>query len=75
MPKKITKINKKTKLSKLIRRPEVIEILFERGLFCCGCPAAAQETLEQGCLAHGINPDEVVKEINFKLNKKGKGKK
>jgi len=38
--------------------------LAERGMFCCGCPMAMMETLEQGCEAHGVDVDEVVKELN-----------
>jgi hybrid cluster-associated redox disulfide protein len=38
--------------------------LAERGMFCGGCPMAMMETLEQGAMAHGMNPDELVKELN-----------
>lgn len=40
--------------------------LAERGMFCGGCPMAMMETLEQGAMAHGMNPDELVKELNKK---------
>jgi len=62
------KITKKTKLSVLLnKKPEAAEILFEAGLTCVGCPMAANETIEQGCLAHGItkkNIDELIKKVN-----------
>ncbi|MBU0893937.1 MAG: DUF1858 domain-containing protein [Nanoarchaeota archaeon] len=62
------KITEKTKLSELLSmNPKVSEILFEVGLYCVGCPAAAQETLEQGCKAHGMNKkdiDEIVERLN-----------
>jgi hybrid cluster-associated redox disulfide protein len=35
-------------------------------MFCSGCPMAMMETLEQGCLAHGIDADEILKELNEK---------
>jgi len=64
------KITKKTKLSVLLnKKPEAAEILFEAGLTCVGCPMAANETIEQGCLAHGItkkNIDELIKRLNKK---------
>ncbi len=64
------KITKKTKLSKILEKnPEAAEILFEAGLSCVGCPMAMAETLEQGCLAHGMNSKEIDKLLE-KLNKK-----
>lgn len=56
----------------LEKHPELTEILMEKGMHCVGCPLAMQETLEQGCIAHGINPDELVKELNDKLKEKTK---
>lgn len=64
------KITKKTKLSELLKiNPDAAEILFEAGLSCIGCPMAMQETLEEGCLAHGIGEkeiDELVGRLNTK---------
>lgn len=68
---KTAKISKKMSFSEIMQKfPEVIGTLMEKGMHCCGCPMAMQETLEQGCLSHGINPDEVVKELNELLKKK-----
>ena len=50
--------------------PEVVEILFEKGMHCIGCPMAMQETFEQGALAHGLDPDKLIKKINRTLFKK-----
>ena len=64
------KITKKTKISKIVEtNPNATQILFEAGMMCVGCPMAMQETLEQGCLAHGINKKQIQELIN-KLNKK-----
>jgi len=64
------KITKKTKLGEILKiNPDAAEILFEAGLSCIGCPMAMQETLEEGCLAHGMNQKEIDKLIE-KLNKK-----
>ena len=58
------KINKTTKISEVIsENPEAVEILFEAGLTCVGCPMAQQETLEQGCLAHGMSKKDIEKLI------------
>lgn len=47
--------------------PKAAKLLIESGLHCIGCPMAAQETLEDGCLAHGLSKKEIdslVKRIN-----------
>ncbi len=63
------KITKKTKLSELTGNEKATEILFECGLSCIGCPMAMQETIEEGCLAHGMSDKDINKLIE-KLNKK-----
>lgn len=63
-------ITKKTKLSELLGKSEkAAEILFESGMHCLGCGMAAQETLEEGCLAHGMTEKQIEGLIK-KLNKK-----
>lgn len=65
------KITKKITFAELIEKyPESAEILFENGMHCIGCAISAQETLEQGALGHGLNPDKLVEEINKKLEKR-----
>lgn len=36
----------------------------EMGMHCLGCPASRGETLEQACMVHGVNADEMVKKLN-----------
>ena len=46
---------------------EAAGLMMESGLHCVGCGVANQETLEQGCQAHGMDDkqiDELVKKIN-----------
>lgn len=43
--------------------------LAERGLFCGGCPMAQFETIEQGARAHGVDVDDLIKELNKKEKK------
>ncbi len=38
--------------------------LADRGLFCGGCPMAQFETIENGASAHGVDVDELIKELN-----------
>lgn len=69
MAKKITKteqeITKKMNFSEILeKKPEAIGILLENGMHCIGCPMAQMETLEEGCMTHGLDADKLVKEIN-----------
>ena len=62
------KITKKTILSEILQKnPEKAEILFEAGMHCLGCPMAQQESLEDGCKAHGMGKKEI-EELVSKLN-------
>ncbi len=62
------KITGKESFSEILKKyPELEEFLFEKGMFCVGCPMGASESLKEGALAHGIDPKELVKEINKKL--------
>ncbi len=38
--------------------------LLDMGMHCLGCPASQGETLEEACMVHGTNVDELVKQIN-----------
>ncbi len=65
------KIIKETTFAELLKEyPEVAEKLKEKGLGCIGCPMARFETIEQGAAMHGINPDELIKDINKGLTEK-----
>ena len=69
--KAMKKITKKITFAELMEKyPEAVEVLFENGMHCIGCAMAAQETFEQGCLGHGLNPDELANKINRKLEEK-----
>jgi len=64
------KITKETIMSEILQKnPEKAEILFEAGMQCLGCPMVQQESLEQGCLAHGMSKKDIEKLVE-KLNSK-----
>ncbi len=59
------KITKDMTISDIVMdHPESIEVFQKHGLHCIGCAAARFENLEQGCAAHGIDVDELVKDLN-----------
>jgi hydroxylamine reductase len=58
-------IDKSMKIGELLEKfPEKADILLEAGMHCLGCPASQAETLEEACGVHGIDVDDLVKELN-----------
>ena len=45
-------------------------LFLEIGMHCLGCPASRGETLEQACLVHGVNPDDLIAKLNAHINGK-----
>jgi hybrid cluster-associated redox disulfide protein len=65
------KITKKMSFREALKKdPELAEVFMNKGMHCIGCPMAAEESIEDGAFAHGINPDELVNELNKKNNKR-----
>ena len=59
------KIDKNTKIGDLLQNaPEKAEVLLEAGMHCLGCPASQAETLEEACMVHGIDVEELVAKLN-----------
>lgn len=44
--------------------PEKADILLEAGMHCLGCPASQAETIEEACEVHGINIEDLMKQLN-----------
>lgn len=49
---------------------DLIPVLLEVGMHCIGCPSAQGESLEEACMVHGIDVNEVVEALNSKLASK-----
>jgi len=48
-----------------------IPIFLNNGLHCLGCPSASGESIEDACAIHGLDANNLVKELNeFFDNKK-----
>jgi len=63
------KITKKTQIGQvLLKKSEAAEILMDAGMGCVGCPMAQMESLEDGCLAHGMSKKDIDKLVE-RLNK------
>lgn len=58
-------IEKNTKIGELLEKyPEKADILLDAGMHCLGCPASQAETLEEACMVHGIDVEELVAKLN-----------
>lgn len=44
--------------------PKVAPILMGAGMHCLGCPSAQGETLEEAAMVHGMDIDELMKQID-----------
>lgn len=44
--------------------PQTVKVFLRHGLMCVGCAAARFENLEQGAIAHGINTEALLKDLN-----------
>ena len=42
----------------------VAVVLMNAGMHCIGCPSSIGESLEEACMVHGIEVDELLKSIN-----------
>lgn len=44
--------------------PDTAVYFFEIGMHCLGCPSARGETVEQACMVHGIDVNELLEKLN-----------
>ena len=42
----------------------VAVVLMNAGMHCIGCPSSIGESLEEACMVHGFEVDELLKNIN-----------
>lgn len=66
----MTKVTKDTIIGDILDvAPGTAPYFLEMGMHCLGCPSARGETIEQACMVHGTNADELVAKINAFLEK------
>ena len=44
--------------------PQTVQVLLKYGMHCFGCMAARFENIEQGAMAHGINVEQLMLDLN-----------
>ncbi|MBQ2614515.1 MAG: DUF1858 domain-containing protein [Clostridia bacterium] len=50
--------------------PGTAEFFLGIGMHCLGCPSASGESIEQACMVHGVDADELIGKINAYLESK-----
>ena len=68
-------ITKETTMGEMLAYDEKIAyILMQEGMHCIGCPSSIGESLEEACMVHGLNADEVLADIQAYLADKKESK-
>ena len=66
----MAQVTKQTMIGDLLRIDAgVAPILLDIGMHCLGCPSSQMETIEEAAMVHGIDPNDLVNEINAFLTR------
>jgi hybrid cluster-associated redox disulfide protein len=58
-------IEKSMTIGEVVQKyPQTIEVFLKHGLMCFGCAIARYENVEQGAMAHGIDVDALITDLN-----------
>ena len=61
----MAKVTKDTMIGDLLQIDQnVAPLLLNIGMHCLGCPSSQMETIEEAAIVHGLDPDDLVVEIN-----------
>ena len=64
----MNKVTKETVIGDILDMDATTAPYFlEMGMHCLGCPSARGERLEQACMVHGVDVNELVEKINAHL--------
>jgi hybrid cluster-associated redox disulfide protein len=58
-------ITKEMTITEVVEKyPKSVEIFLRNGMHCFGCMAARFENIEQGAIAHGIDVNNLIEDLN-----------
>ena len=58
-------INKDMYIMDVLKMDEgTVPIFLQNGLHCLGCALASGETLEEACMVHGLDCDDLLEQLN-----------
>ena len=64
----MAKVTKSMLIGQLLKlNSDIAAVLMKAGMHCIGCPSAQGESLEEACMVHGIDADELVTALNNAL--------
>jgi len=59
-------ITKEMPIGEVVQKyPQTVEVFLKHGLMCFGCAMARFENVEQGAMAHGINVERLMEDLNM----------
>ena len=62
-------VTKTTMIGELLQIDQnIAPLLLGIGMHCLGCPSSQMETIAEAAMVHGIDPDDLVVEINTFLD-------
>ena len=65
----MARVTKDTMIGDLLQIDQnVAPLLLNIGIHCLGCPSSQMETIAEAAMVHGIDPDDLVVEINTFLD-------
>ena len=63
-------ITKEMPIGEVVEKfPQAVEVFLRHGLMCFGCALARFENVEQGAMAHGINVEALIKDLNAAVSR------
>ena len=61
----MAQVTKSTMIGELLQIDQnIAPILLNIGMHCLGCPSSQMETIAEAAVVHGIEPDDLVNDIN-----------
>lgn len=48
--------------------PDTAPIFLSIGMHCLGCPSSRGETVEQACMVHGVDVEDLVGKLNASMS-------
>ena len=61
----MAKITKDTIIGDILDiAPDTAPIFLSIGMHCLGCPSSRGETVEQACMVHGVDVEELLEQLN-----------
>lgn len=61
----MAKVTKETMIGELLQiDANIAPMLLNIGMHCLGCPSSQMETIAEAAMVHGMEPDELVEDIN-----------